>query len=65
MLDGALGKASYLMMLNEPEQALDNLEKGFAESDPYAVHINRMSIYDPLRENPRFQTLLTKMNLWP
>ena len=65
MLDGALGKASYLMMLNEPELALDSLEKGFAESDPYAVHMNRMSIYDPFRENPRFQALLAKMNLWP
>ena len=65
MADGALGKASYLMMFNEPELALDSLEKGFAESDPYMVHINRMDIYDPLRENPRFQALLKKMNLWP
>ncbi|MDX2416389.1 MAG: hypothetical protein QNK19_02900 [Xanthomonadales bacterium] len=65
MPDGALGKASYLMMLNEPELAQDNLEKGFAQSDGYMVHMNRMDIYDPLRENPRFQALLTKMNLWP
>jgi len=65
MPDGALGKASYLMMLNEPELALDNLEKGFAKSDGYMVHMNRMDIYDPLRENPRFQALLAKMNLWP
>ena len=53
------------MMLNEPELALDNLEKGFAESAPYMVHMNRMVIYDPLRENPRFQALLKKMNMWP
>ena len=65
MSDGALGKASYLMMLNQPELALDNLEKGFAESDGYMVHMNRMDIYNPLRENPRFQALLAKMNLWP
>ena len=63
--NGALGKASYLMMLNEPELALDSLEKGFAESDGYMVHMNRMDIYDPLRENPRFQALLAKMNMWP
>ena len=63
MLDGAQGKAKYLMMLNEPELALDNLEKGFAKSDGYMVHMNRMDIYDPLRENPRFQALLAKMNL--
>jgi Tfp pilus assembly protein PilF len=65
MLDGAVGKAAYLMMLNEPELALDNLEKGFAKSAPYMVHMNRMDIYDPLRENPRFQALLKKMNLSP
>jgi len=65
MPDGALGKASYLMMLNEPELALDNLEIGFAKNDGYMVHMNRMDIYDPLRENPRFQALLMKMNLSP
>jgi len=63
--DGAQGKAAYLMMLKEPELALDNLEKGFAESRGYMVHMNRMVIYDPLRENPRFQALLKKMNMWP
>ena len=65
MADGALGKASFLMMLNKPELALDNLEIGFAKSDGYMVHMNRMDIYNPLRENPRFQALLKKMNLWP
>jgi len=63
--DGAQGKAAYLMMLNEPELALDNLEKGFAESRGYMVHMNRMVIYDPLRDNPRFQALLAKMNMSP
>ena len=63
--DGAHGRALYLMMLNEPELALDNLEKGFAESEGYMVHMNRMEIYDPLRGNPRFQALLAKMNMWP
>jgi hypothetical protein len=64
MLDGTFGKAMNLMLLGESGLALDNLEKAFAEGDPYAVHMNRMDLYDPLRENPRFQALLKKMNLW-
>ncbi len=54
-----------LMFLGKPELALDNLEKGFAQGDPYAVHMKRMDLYDPLRDEPRFQALLAKMNLWP
>ena len=60
-----MGKARMLMFLGEPELALDSLEKGFGQGDPYAVHMKRMDIYDPLRDNPRFQALLKKMNLWP
>jgi len=63
--DGVTKKARLLMLLDEPELALDSLEKGFEEGDSYAVHMKRMNIYDPLRENPRFQALLTKMNMWP
>jgi len=65
MVDGVLYKAAALMMLSEPELALDSLEKGFAEGDPYAIHMKRMNIYEPLHENPRFQALLKKMNMWP
>lgn len=63
--DGTMGKARMLMFLGEPELALNSLEKGFEQGDSYAVHMKRMDIYDPLRENPRFQALLTKMNMWP
>ncbi|MGA9575290.1 MAG: tetratricopeptide repeat protein [Lysobacterales bacterium] len=63
--DGTFGKARMLMFLGKPELALDNLEKGFAQGDPYAVHMKRMDLYDPLRDEPRFQALLAKMNLWP
>ena len=63
--DGTMGKARMLMFLDAPELALDSLEKGFEQGDSYAVHMKRMDLYDPLRENPRFQALLKKMNMWP
>ncbi len=62
---GATGKAHVLMLLNEHEMAMENLEKAFAEGDAYAAHLNRMDVFDPLRDDPRFQALLAKMNLWP
>jgi hypothetical protein len=60
-----MGMALYFILLNEPELAMDNLEKGFAAGDSYAIHTKRMDVYDPLRDNPRFQSLLKKMNMWP
>lgn len=62
---GVMGKAFYMMLLQEPETALDLLEKAAEEGDPYAVHMKRMNVYDPIRNNPRFQALLAKMNMWP
>ena len=65
MAEGVGGKAVQLMLLDEPERTLDSLEKAFDQGAPYAVHMKRMSTFDPIRENPRFQALLKKMNLWP
>jgi len=62
---GVMGKAFYMMLLQEPETALDLLEKASVEGDPYAAHMKRMDTYDPVRNNPRFQALLAKMNMWP
>jgi adenylate cyclase len=65
MENGALQKSLMLMLLNEPELALDLLEKTFAEGDPYAMHMKRIGTFDPIRDNPRFQAMLKKMNMWP
>ena len=65
LFDGTAERALSLALLGESDLALDNLEKAFAEGDPYAIHMKRISLYDPLRENPRFKTLLAKMNLGP
>jgi TolB-like protein/Flp pilus assembly protein TadD len=61
--DGAFGKALQLMMLGEHELALRSLEAGLAANDPLAPYINFMKVYDPLRDDPRFQAMLEKMNL--
>ena len=53
------------MMLGERDLALDSLERNFEAGGPYAPHINRVVLYDPLRDDPRFQALLAKVNLWP
>lgn len=64
-LTGVSGKALLYMLLNEPELALDSLETSLEAGDPYAAHLNRVNVFDPLRDNPRFQALLEKANLWP
>jgi TolB-like protein len=63
--EGSLWKGLYLMILDQRELALSSLETGFEAGDPYAVHMNRVVLYDVLRDNPRFQALLARMNLWP
>ena len=52
-------------LLGEYERAMDNLEWALDNGDPYATHANRVQFYDPLRDDPRFQAHLAKMNLWP
>ncbi|MEE4173191.1 MAG: hypothetical protein V2I57_02965 [Xanthomonadales bacterium] len=63
--DGALGKAMNYAILGDYERALDNLESSLEQGDPYAAHASRVGFYDPMREDPRFQAHLAKMNLWP
>ncbi len=65
MGEGAFGRALQYALLEEYELALVNLEKTFAAGHPWAVHMSYMKIYDPLRDNPRFQAMLKEMNLPP
>ena len=63
MIDGVFGKAMQYMLLGEHESALDSLEHGLSIGDPLATHMNYVKVYDPIRNNPRFQAMLRKMNL--
>lgn len=62
---GTVGKAFNLMLLNEPDLALDYLLRAFEEGDSYAIHIKRMGVFKPLHNRPEFQAMLKKMNMWP
>ena len=47
----------------ENEPALDWLERAFVERDPNLAAINARPDLDPLRDDPRFQDLVRRMNL--
>ena len=59
---GSLNFALVHLGLGDKEQALDHLEKALAERDGWLRYLNADPIYDPLRSEPRFQSLLQK---WP
>jgi hypothetical protein len=49
--------------LRENERALDMLERAFEERAGAVYGINGSFLLAPLREHPRFQALLARMNL--
>jgi TolB-like protein len=52
------------MWVNQPNKALEWIEKGFEIHDPNMPYIStRMYCFDPLFSNPRFIDIITKMNL--
>jgi hypothetical protein len=51
--------------LDDKERALTRLERAHAEKDPWLFWRKVWPTYDPLRAEPRFQTLLRKLNFSP
>jgi len=51
--------------LGRQDLALETILENFESGGAYCAHVNRMVIYDPLREDPRFRAMLTQMNLSP
>ena len=49
--------------LGEHDQALRWLEKAYEERFPRLAYLRREAIWDPLRQDPRFQDLLRRINL--
>jgi serine/threonine protein kinase/Tfp pilus assembly protein PilF len=60
---GLYQPACLYVMAREESQALEWLEKGFELRDPNMPYINVDPIFDSLRNTPRFQDLVRRMNL--
>jgi len=63
--DGAFGKPLHYAALGEFDAALASLEAAYQAGDGSSSSMGYMRVYDPLRENPRFQAMLKEMNRWP
>jgi serine/threonine-protein kinase len=59
----ALAFATVHLGLGEDDQALDWLEKAYAERFNRLAYLRREAIWQPLGNNPRFQDLLRRINL--
>jgi len=44
------------------DRVFEWLERAIEERDPAVIHLGTMPIYDAIRDDPRFQALLAKMN---
>ena len=49
--------------LNDKDQALQWLEKAYERRDPLLIAINTSALLDPIRQEPRFKSIQTKMGL--
>lgn len=59
----AFSQAFLYMRMGEREEALEWLEKSFAEQHRYVVYLNADPYADFLRDDPRFQDLIRRVGL--
>jgi TolB-like protein/Flp pilus assembly protein TadD len=59
----ALAFATVHLGLGESDQALSWLDRAFEERFNRLAYLRREAIWDPLRQDPRFQKLLQRINL--
>jgi len=57
--------AMIYMGLGRQDEAFDWLERGYRERRDLRIYLKVAPAYDPLRNDPRFQDLLLRMNLEP
>jgi tetratricopeptide (TPR) repeat protein len=59
----ALYTARAYIYLDDKDQALTWLERAYEKRDPLLIAINTWTSLDPIRRDPRFKSILTKMGL--
>jgi len=59
----AVDAASNYLMAGDNARALDWLEKAYEQRDPNMPYLSCFPLYDPLRPDPRFQSLLRRIGL--
>jgi eukaryotic-like serine/threonine-protein kinase len=57
------GHAIYYAAVAEPDAMFEALENAYRRRDMFLLGIQRIPFFDPYRADPRFQDLLTRMNL--
>ena len=57
--------AAAYIRLGQTDSAFEWLEKAFAERSNWLIYLRVDPLFDPLREDPRFQDLLRRMNFPP
>jgi tetratricopeptide (TPR) repeat protein len=58
-----LGAASYYAAAGEKDAMFESLDGAFQQRDVFLVFIQSLPFFDPYRADPRFKSLLAKMNL--
>jgi tetratricopeptide (TPR) repeat protein len=59
----AISMAESYIFANQPDKAMDWLEKGYEQKDPKVPNITSIFYFEPLFNNPRFIAICKKMNL--
>ena len=55
--------ATAYIYANQPDKAMDWLEKAYEIHDPQMIFLGKNPYYNKLKDNPRYIALLKKMNL--
>jgi len=59
----ATSVAEHYLLAHDTSDALDWLERAYAEHDPNLPYVDATPLYDPIRGSPRFQALMRRMKL--